>query len=160
MTNARILLKPLTMADAKSFYALHKNPGVNHGHEPFLPNENAIEFTSRLMAACVEIYTIRLAEQEETIIGDCALHDPDYQQREIEIGGSLLPAFQGKGYMREAFRLLGPRAKEQHGMHALIAKTGEDNRGALLLMNKLGYTRHAEENGLMTFRKPLLTINE
>lgn len=159
MTNERILLKTLAMADANSFYALYQNPEVNHGHEPFLPDESPLEFTTRIMAACVEIYTIRLAEQEETMIGDCALHDPDYQQQEIEIGGSLLPAFQAKGYMREAFGLLELRAKERHGMRALIAKTGKDNRRAILLMNKLGYTLHAEENGLITFRKPLLTIN-
>jgi len=155
MTNARILLKPLTMADANSFYALYKNPGVNHGREPFLPNESAIEFTSRLMAACVEIYTIRLAEQEETIIGDCALHDPDYQQREIEIGGSLLPAFQGKGYMREAFRLLEQRARGHHHMQYLITKTEHNNKSAARLMEKLGYIKRSEEKGIITFSKSL-----
>lgn len=155
MANGRILLKPLIMADADSFYALYRNPEVNHGHEPFLPGESPLEFTIRILAACVEIYTIRLAEQEETLIGDCALHDPDYQQQEIEIGGSLLPAFQGQGYMQEAFGLLELRAKKHYGMRAVIAKTEKDNKSAILLMNKLGYVMHAEDNGFITFRKPL-----
>ncbi len=157
MINGRILLKPLTMADANSFYALYKNPEVNHGREPFLPDESPLEFTSRIIAACVEIFTIRLAEEAETVIGDCALHDPDDERQEMEIGGSLLPAFQGKGYMREAFRWLEQRAKEHHRMQRLISKTELRNKSAIRLMETLGYLKCSEEKDLITFSKSLDT---
>lgn len=155
-----ILLKPLMIRDSESFYRLYKHPEVNHGREPFLTGESPLEFTTRIIAACVEIYTIRLAEDKETLIGDCALHDPDYQAGSLEIGGSLLPAFQRKGYMQEAFRLLEQRTKEIYGMRSLIARTEKDNRSAIMLMNKLGYTRHPEEKGILTFSKSLPAINE
>lgn len=152
-----IVLKPLTPEDANHFYALYKDPGVNHHNEPFLPGESPLNFTKRIIAACVEIFTIRLAEDTETIIGDCALHDPNYSRYELEIGGSLLPAFQGKGYMREAFRLLESRAHDIHRMRYLVAKTGEDNLAAVMLMKKLGYTHHSNAKGILTFRKLIKT---
>jgi ribosomal-protein-alanine N-acetyltransferase len=150
-----ILLKPLTTDDASHFYALYQNPGVNHGSEPFLPGESPLDFTKRIIDACVEIYTIRLITDEETIIGDCALHDPDYQCEEIEIGGSLLPAFQGKGLMQEAFSLLEIRAREEYKMQCLIAKTEDRNNPAIMLMKKLGYSKRSEEKGIITFYKLL-----
>jgi ribosomal-protein-alanine N-acetyltransferase len=108
----------------------------------------------------VEIYTIRLRTDEETIIGDCALHDPNYSNSKIEIGGSLLPAFQSKGYMQEAFRLLEARARKIHQMQYLVAKTEEENKSAIMLMKKLGYSKRSEENGIITYCKLLNTINE
>lgn len=155
MKNRRILLKPLTLSDAASFYELYREPEVNHGKAVFLPGESAPEFTARIMAACVEIYTIRLPGDEETVIGDCALHDPNDNSSEIEIGGSLLPAFQHKGYMREAFRLLEHRAKNLHGMQFLVAKTGKENKSAIRLVEKSGYRRRSEDKGLITFYKTL-----
>lgn len=150
-----IILKPLTLKDAHHFYLLYQNPGVNHHNEPFLPGESPLNFTKRIIAACVEIYTIRLAEEAETIIGDCALHDPDYSRHELEIGGSLLPAFQGKGYMRDAFRLLEQRARGHHHMQYLITKTEHNNKSAARLMEKLGYIKRSEEKGIITFSKSL-----
>lgn len=148
-----ILLKPLTTGDANHFYALYQNPGVNHNQEPFLPGESPLDFTKRIIEACVEIYTIRLITDEERIIGDCALHDADTQHSEIEIGGSLLPAFQGKGLMQEAFSLLEKRAREVHKMQCLVAKTEDRNNPAIMLMKKLGYSKRSEENGIITFNK-------
>lgn len=150
-----IILKPLTLKDANHFYVLYQDPGVNQHNEPFPPGESPLNFTKRIIAACVEIYTIRLTEDTETIIGDCALHDPDYSRHELEIGGSLLPAFQGKGYMREAFGLLESRARDIYRMQYLIAKTGKDNLAAVMLMKKLGYTHHSEAKGILTFRKAI-----
>lgn len=150
-----ILLKPLTIDDASHFYALYQNPGVNHNREPFLPGESPLDFTKRIIDACIEIYTIHLTTDEETIIGDCALHDPNYSDSEIEIGGSLLPAFQGKGLMLEAFTLLEKRAREVHKMQCLVAKTEDRNNPAIMLMKKLGYSKRSEENGIITFNKLL-----
>jgi ribosomal-protein-alanine N-acetyltransferase len=155
-----IVLKPLTPEDADHFYALYKDPEVNHGNEPFLPGESPLDFTKRIIEACVEIYTIRLSTDEETIIGDCALHDPNDSDSEIEIGGSLLPAFQGKGLMQEAFRLLEASARDKHQMQYLVAKTEEENKSAIMLMKKLSYSKRSEENGIITYCKLLHTINK
>lgn len=154
-TDDRILLKPLREDNATSFYNLYKDPGVNHGKEPFLPGESPLDFTKRIIGACVGIYSIRLKTDEENIIGDCALHDPRYSDSEIEIGGSLLPTFQGKGYMQEAFRLLEIKAKQIHAMQSVIARTSESNEGAIHLMKKMGYSRRSEEKNIITFCKLL-----
>lgn len=38
-----------------------------------------------------------------TLIGDCALHEWNVSKREIEIGGTLLLEYWGKGIMKTAF---------------------------------------------------------
>ncbi len=127
-----IVLNPLPLAAACSFYILYKDPGVNHHKELFLPGENPVGFTKRIIAACVEIFTIRLTKDAEPIIGDCALHDPDDRRHELETGGSLLPAFQRKGNMPMAFSLLEQRAREYDPMQYLSTKTEHNNGSAAL----------------------------
>lgn len=136
-----IILKPLTIDDADAFYSLYEHPDIHHGREPFLPGESAAEFTRRIIEACIVIYTIRPENDPETIAGDCALHDPDDSNHAVEIGGSLLPAFRGRGYMQAAFRVLERIASEDYHFQRLVAKTEETNLAAIRLVQQLGYSQ-------------------
>lgn len=46
-------------------------------------------------------YAIALPESNQ-LIGDCAIHTLDSELRIVEIGFTLAPEFQGKGYIHEA----------------------------------------------------------
>jgi len=135
----KVILVTLTEIDAHEFFELYKDKKVNGGEEPFLPGEQPIEFTRRIISLCQAIFSIRLAESPEVLIGDCALHHWNQAKKEIEIGGSLYPEYWGKGYMQSAFTLLEKIAKEAYKVDKIIGKTKPDNRKAIKLVEKLGF---------------------
>ncbi|MDO1451129.1 GNAT family N-acetyltransferase [Rhodocytophaga aerolata] len=143
LTTRDILLRRLTVADAEAFYALYTWPEViqHFDSSPFLPDDTAISFTSRIIESCYCIWTIRLRGEPEKIIGDLALHHYDMQHKRIEIGGSLLPAYWGKNLMKQAFELLIDFSRQTLKIEQIIGKTSPDNRQAIKLVEKLGFQR-------------------
>jgi ribosomal-protein-alanine N-acetyltransferase len=81
-----VLLKRLTLVGAAAFYALYAFPEVNqHFYQSsFLPAETDDSFTSRIIANCAFIWTIRLQSEPVKIIGDAALHHFEQKHKTIE----------------------------------------------------------------------------
>lgn len=88
-SKSNIILKQLSNDDALMFYHLYHPEAKNAGSRAKTP----LEFTRHIIELCNEIYSIRLADHPNEIIGDCALHDWNAAKREIEIGGMLLPGY-------------------------------------------------------------------
>lgn len=152
LKNDTLLLKLLSDKDAAVYYKLY----TERMHEqPFLPDETPLAFTTRILQLCNVLFSIRLRNQPEIIIGDCALHDWDQKNNEIEIGGSLFKAYQGKGYMQSAFDLLIEHAKDRYQVKKIIGKTQVDNNSAIRLVEKLGFQKEKEENSTMILSKIL-----
>lgn len=136
-----IILKQLIDADALAFHRLY-NPGGAWGHA-ITGTKTPLEFTRHIISLCNLIFSIRMADAPDYIIGDCALHDWDKTKGEIEIGGTLLPEFWGKGIMKGAFELLIARAQQQYLVNKIIAKTEKENHKAIKFALKMGF----EETG-------------
>ncbi|MFD2163030.1 GNAT family N-acetyltransferase [Paradesertivirga mongoliensis] len=143
LSNRKVILKNLTVNDAKFFHGLYTHPAlaINFDESPFLPNETPIEFTERIISICEYIFTIRPTDNPTLIIGDCALHHWDKLNKEIEIGGSLLPEYWGKGYMQAAFDLLVEVSKQELGVTALMGQTKTQNVKAVKFAEKMGFVR-------------------
>ena len=141
LSNHKVVLMPLTVKQAESFYQLYANKQVvkNHEEEVIYTDETSRTFTERIIAACNNIWTVRAAESPELIIGDCALHDYDPETRTIEIGGSLLPEYWGKGYMQSAFSLAIAFAQENYSVTTIVAKTTTTNNKAIRFAEKFGF---------------------
>ena len=120
---------------ALMFYHLSHAEEENAGRRA----ETPLEFTRHIISLCNEIYSIRLADYPNVIIGDCALHDWNRSKREIEIGGTLLPGSWGKGSMKTAFELLIARAQQQYVVDKIIAKTEKENLKAVKFAQKMGF---------------------
>jgi len=76
-----------------------------------------------------------------TMIGDCALHVLAGNARVVEIGFTLAPFHQGRGYATEAVACLldyvfGPLAKER-----ATAITDERNAASIAVLERLGFVR-------------------
>ncbi|MBE7176347.1 MAG: GNAT family N-acetyltransferase [Mucilaginibacter polytrichastri] len=157
LQNDRVVLVPLSDADAGAFYAIYADPviSVRFGNDLFLPGETALAFTRRIAAQCARIYTIRETAHPETIIGDCALHHYDAEKQEAQIGGTLLPQYQGKKRMTAAFTLLFAVAKQELHVHTLIGATQNGNEAAIRLAESLGFTRQKEDDDTLYLRKTL-----
>jgi RimJ/RimL family protein N-acetyltransferase len=75
------------------------------------------------------------------LIGDCGLHCLQGDPRQMELGVTLAPAWQGRGYATEAMGsviefLFGPL-----NMHRISAITGAENHAAAALFHRLGFRR-------------------
>lgn len=140
----QLLLKPLGPEHSGAYGHLYC---TLYTAAVFLPGETAAAFTRRIMDACTCIYALYVRQQPQLLIGDCALHHWDETTGTIEIGGALLPGYQGKGLMLQAFECLIGIAQSQYNVRHIIARTGSDNIAAIKLAVHLGFQiQTADEN--------------
>ncbi|WP_313157605.1 GNAT family N-acetyltransferase [Sphingobacterium multivorum] len=152
-----IILKEMSVKDSESFYRLYfedeltiQDQKTNEEHM------NPVQFTEHILSLCEELYSIRTVENEHIIIGDCALHHWNQEEKKIEIGGSLLPKYWGKGIMSAAFELLTGLAKEKYQVNVLVAKTEITNLKALKFAEKLGFQKMSNDGDIITLEKRIL----
>ncbi len=138
----RLLLSEITLNDAESIYAIYSHPKVIEYYTdvPIAGEEDTVNFISRITDGDNLIFSIKLKEKPDEIIGDCGLHDWNEKMHTIEIGGSLLPDFWGKGIMTEAFNALISYARNEMKAQTIKAKTNRHNRQAIRAVKKLGFT--------------------
>jgi RimJ/RimL family protein N-acetyltransferase len=94
-------------------------------------------------------YQIALEERTGgTLVGDLASRVSQTEPREMEVGFTLAPAHQGRGYGTEALRGLLDVAFGTLGMHRVIAVTDALNAPAAALLERVGMRRegHFHEN--------------
>jgi len=77
------------------------------------------------------------------IVGDLALHVDADEPRQAEVGFTLAPAEQGRGYGTEALTGLLDWAFPTLGLHRVVAVTDARNGPAAALLERLGFRREA-----------------
>lgn len=137
----RLLLLPMTIEDAPQIGALYRHPLVSAHYqiEPFDTEADIIAFVSRIISSSLAIWTIRLLDLQNAIIGDCALHHYQADQQSIQMGGTLFPANWGKHIMAEAIEEMTIFAKAQFNIRKIIFITSALNKKALRLAQKQGF---------------------
>lgn len=153
ISKGNIILKALSDEDAIAFYRLY-NPEAILEHA-VTRAKSPLEFIRHIVLICNEIYSIRMLDAPDVIIGDCALHDWNRSKREIEIGGTLLPGYWGKGIMKAAFELLIARAQQQYVVDKIIAKTEKENLKAIKFAQKMGFKKTTTKDNIVVLIKYL-----
>jgi RimJ/RimL family protein N-acetyltransferase len=77
------------------------------------------------------------------VAGDCGLHCRQEDPRQMEIGITLAPAHQERGYATEAVECLLGFVFGKLGKHRVTAVTDAENRPAAALFGRLGFRREA-----------------
>jgi ribosomal-protein-alanine N-acetyltransferase len=96
-----------------------------------------------------------MVEQEtETVVGDIGFIGPPDESGTVEIGYSVIPDRRRRGYATEAARGLVAWAMEQPGVRAVTATCEPGNVGSVRTLERAGFARTAEENGLVRWRYP------
>ncbi|MGK9128409.1 GNAT family N-acetyltransferase [Olivibacter sp. SA151] len=141
LQNEHVLLVPLQLADADSYFNLYLALDALDIYEEaaILPKETKGDFTGRIASLCTYIWTIRLAGDPDRIIGDCALHHWNKTKHEIEIGGALFPAYWGRGIMSHAFQLVMKFAAMTLEIKTIVGSTQTNNVNAQRMAHKLGF---------------------
>ena len=73
------------------------------------------------------------------MVGDCGLHCRQDDPRQMEIGITLAPAHQGRGYATEALECLLGFVFGSLGKHRVAAVADAENRPAASLFRRLGF---------------------
>ena len=91
-----------------------------------------------------EWYQLALEERTAAaLVGDLALKVDEDEPREAELGFTLAPAYQGRGYGTEAVRGLLDYAFGTLGLHRVVAVTDALNAPAAALLDRVGMRREA-----------------
>jgi RimJ/RimL family protein N-acetyltransferase len=83
------------------------------------------------------------AKDDGVLVGDLALHVDGDDPRQAEVGFTLAPAAQGRGYAAEALTGLLDHAFPAYGLHRVHAVTDALNAPAAALLERVGLRREA-----------------
>ena len=146
LRTARLLLRPVTSADADALFALHSSAYVLRYWDAPPWNDHAR--AKRFIAACRQMAEegsgARLAIErisDGAFIGWCGLTrwNPDY--RSAAMGYCLHDAAWGHGYATEAGRALLRWAFDTLDLNRVQAETDTRNMAAARVLEKLGFVR-------------------
>jgi len=146
LKTGRLVLRPLTLADAPGVFAYASDPAVTD----FLfwgPHE-ALQETEEYLKAVVRQYQtgedgpwgIALRETGK-IIGNIHLMDMDATHRKAEVGFVLARAYHNQGMMTEALREVLKYALGELGLNRVEGFCVVDNLASAAVMRKAGMTR-------------------
>ena len=96
-------------------------------------------------------YQIAIADkQSDALLGDCSLHF--LGEHEVEIGFTLAPEQQGRGFAREAVTSLLTYLFGKLGKQRVLAVTDAENKPAQELLLTLGFFEDGSERRQVTFK--------
>ena len=82
-------------------------------------------------------------QEENKLIGDLGLYFRDEASRQVEMGFTISPAFQRRGFAREAMMAMLGYLFEDVGKHRVILKMDAENVAAIALATSLGFRKEA-----------------
>lgn len=142
----RLILQQLSVEDAVAIGNLYRHPEVcaNYEMESLGTFSEVVRFTNRIINSSAAIWSIRLMQEPERIIGDCAIHHYDDANKSIEMGGTLFSDYWGKGLMAEAMSVMTSFSINLFNIRKIILKTSGKNINAIRLAEKLGFIKTVE----------------
>ena len=145
----RLRVRTFTDADVTTFVAYRADPDVAR----YQSWSDYTEAEGRALVASMEglepgtpgeWYQLALeAKDGGSLVGDLALHVDGDDPRQAEVGFTLAPAAQGRGYAAEALAGLLDHAFASYGLHRVHAVTDALNAPAAALLERVGFRREA-----------------
>ncbi len=147
LSSPRLILRRLRRSDLSPFCRYRSDPRVARYQDwTAFSEEEGLRFFAEQAELHPDVegtwfqMAIVLAETGE-IIGDCGLHSMKDPPRQVEIGFTLDPDYQGKGYATEAVTGLLNYAFGELRKHRVTAITDARNAAALRVLERVGMRR-------------------
>lgn len=159
----RLLLKEIELSDSKRIFDMRSNSRVN----AFIARENMKEASSSemLVARTREAYQNKqgigwagILRDNRDIIGTCGFNRIEHENLRAEIGGELSTEYWGKNIALEAVQAIVEFGLSTLGLHAIEAKVNPQNRGAVHLLEFLGFEKEAHHKDRIYFRGQFLDM--
>jgi RimJ/RimL family protein N-acetyltransferase len=147
LTTERLSISPLTAGDAQAFAEYRRLPDVaryQSWHESFslADAEALIAEQPRLgfpaAGEWVQCGLRLLGDAAPTLIGDIAVGADAVQPDTYELGVTLHPRYQGRGYAAEGLTAIIHWLMADHGAHRIVMQGDARNETVLALMRRLG----------------------
>jgi ribosomal-protein-alanine N-acetyltransferase len=94
---------------------------------------------------------LMLDPAEGVLVGDIGFKGPPDSLRTAEIGYSVLPAFQDRGYASEAARALVAWGFAQPGIRRIVANCRADNAASIRVLEKAGLRQVGRDRADLTW---------
>lgn len=146
----RLLLRPLTTADAAALLAYRSRPDVCR-YVPFEPMTAEViharlasHWAATDLTAEGQALTLGVEVADTgVLVGDVVLFWHSRQHAGGEIGYVLHPAFGGQGYATEAAHALLGLGFDELGLHRIVARIDERNEPSARVARRLGMRQEA-----------------
>lgn len=148
LTTGRLTLREIRLEDAGAIFRMRASGRVNRFiSRPNMEDpETARELAERTINAWKNKQAIGWAgilRDGGSIIGTCGFNSIDYYNLRAEIGGELDVEYWGKKIAVEAVEAIVDFGFTQMHLHSVEAKVSPENRGAIALMEYLGFKKEA-----------------
>ncbi|MGV3610773.1 MAG: GNAT family N-acetyltransferase [Fluviicola sp.] len=144
----RLLLRQIQLKDAVEIMHMRQNKRVNQ----FITRDSmsGIEAAEELVKKTADAFESKagigwagILRDGSEIIGTCGFNRIDYPNNRAEIGGELSVDYWGKNIAVEAVKAIVSFGFEQMNLHAIEAFVSPENRGAIYLLESLGFEKEA-----------------
>ena len=149
LSPSRLILRRLERGDAPTICGYRSLPEVARyqSWESYGPDDAARLIDGQLeMEPGVPGTWLQLAIVEKAtgiVIGDCGLHCRKDDPRQMELGVTLAPSHQRRGYATEALGCVIDLVFGTLGKHRISATTDAENNSAAALFRRLGFRQEA-----------------
>ncbi len=144
----RLLLRQIQLEDALEIMKMRQNNRVNqfiarNSMTGLDAAEELVKKTSDGFESKAAIGWAGILRDGSEIIGTCGFNRIDYLNNRAEIGGELSVDYWGKNIAMEAVKAIVSFGFEQMNLHAIEAFVSPSNRGAIYLLESLGFEKEA-----------------
>jgi RimJ/RimL family protein N-acetyltransferase len=150
----RLVIRQFKLSDLEDFHNYRKDPEVAkfQGYEPFDQNEARVFILDHADKSFGEPgewtqYAIEHTDSK-TVLGDCAIKLALEDQRLGEVGITISPAHQQKGYAREALTAILDFLFGREDFHRVTETVDAENAASIKLVESVGFRKegHFIEN--------------
>ena len=154
----RLLLTELKQDDANDMFTYRSLPEV-HKYQNWVP-KNADEVSQFIRSNQATQYNqegswyqLAIRQQEPSVlIGDVGLHFLADSPRQVEIGITISPTHQGKGYATETINALLKHLFGKLDKHRVIGSVDPRNKASIALLETLGFRKEAHFKQSLWFK--------
>lgn len=163
LTTSRLTLREIQLQDAEQIFAMRSNGRVNQfiARPDMQEQEHAIVLVERTRNAYDTKQAIGwagLLRGSDTIIGTCGFNSIDIPNLRAEIGGELDVHYWGKHIAFEAVETIVAFGFTTLGLHSIEAKVSPDNKGAIFVLEQLGFRKEAHYKDRIRFNGHFLDM--
>lgn len=138
------MLEPLAVGDIDAFVSYRREPVVARWQS--WTTDYSIDDARTLLAAqsgwdfppAGQWLQLAVRDLDRALLGDLALHTRADQPDSYEIGFTLAPAHQGRGYATEAIRVLLHYLFTDRGAHRVVAAVDSRNTASAAVLARVG----------------------
>jgi len=158
LESERLILRPLQLKDAAAIIRLRALPEVSRfqgwcpGSEDDIKSLIASMQETGFLAPGQWFQVSIFLKETGQLIGDCGVHADAGQPKQVELGITLDPAFQKRGYARECLRVLLDHLFEKCGILRAHVSIDPENHASMRLFESVGFNKEAHRKQSLWFK--------